>query len=284
MAYSDVILADSPLSYYRCDELSGTVSADASGNGYTGTYEGSPTLGSTDSIENTALVMDGVDDFITLPIDSAFELQVFSVEGWVKDVASNCAIWAYSPQGANIVALGAKLAVGPTNVFAIAGILGGATYESSITANVDLNDGDWHHIVATFNTTSGDVITYVDGVEETTGTLSGVIDWTPDLGESNPNYTGQLVGASPENNTQDLLFDGRLDEVAYYDAELTPTQVLAHFNAYIPPATFSSIHLGNGVSALPGQFMEVGTSSGSVIDPNLTGSLGTSSGNSEWWS
>jgi hypothetical protein len=42
---SDGVLGLSPIAYWRLGEASGTSAADASGNGHTGTYVGSPTLG-----------------------------------------------------------------------------------------------------------------------------------------------------------------------------------------------------------------------------------------------
>lgn len=40
MAYSDIILADNPIAYWKLDEASGTIAADSSGNGHHGTYNG----------------------------------------------------------------------------------------------------------------------------------------------------------------------------------------------------------------------------------------------------
>jgi alpha-L-fucosidase len=47
MPYSTQVLADTPVGYWRLGESSGTSAADASGNGLTGTYEGSFSLGQT---------------------------------------------------------------------------------------------------------------------------------------------------------------------------------------------------------------------------------------------
>src|SRR6202035_1756866 len=43
--YASTVLADSPLVYYRMNETSGTVAADSSGHGYTGTYGAGIALG-----------------------------------------------------------------------------------------------------------------------------------------------------------------------------------------------------------------------------------------------
>ena len=45
--YDAAVLADSPVAFWKLDEASGTVAADSSGNGNTGTYQGAVTLGET---------------------------------------------------------------------------------------------------------------------------------------------------------------------------------------------------------------------------------------------
>ncbi len=64
MAYADVVLADSPLAYYRLGESSGTTMTDSSGNGRHGTYVGSPTLGAAGLVPgDTCADFDGVNDY-----------------------------------------------------------------------------------------------------------------------------------------------------------------------------------------------------------------------------
>ncbi|MBI2606974.1 MAG: LamG domain-containing protein, partial [Deltaproteobacteria bacterium] len=46
-SYSQAVLADNPVGYWRLNETSGTSASDSSGNAQTGTYTNSPTLGQT---------------------------------------------------------------------------------------------------------------------------------------------------------------------------------------------------------------------------------------------
>ncbi len=52
-SYSASVLADSPLAYWRLGEASGTTAADASGNGRTGSYLNTPTLGAAGALAGT---------------------------------------------------------------------------------------------------------------------------------------------------------------------------------------------------------------------------------------
>src|SRR5258708_23704312 len=50
--YSNVVLAKGPVGYWRLGEASGPTAADASGNGYDGTYLRNPAFGQTAAILN----------------------------------------------------------------------------------------------------------------------------------------------------------------------------------------------------------------------------------------
>jgi hypothetical protein len=70
--YSSVVLAKGPVGYWRLGEASGPTVADASGNGYDGTYLGNPTLGQAGAIANdpdTAVGFNGPDsqDYVEIP-------------------------------------------------------------------------------------------------------------------------------------------------------------------------------------------------------------------------
>ena len=90
-AYRSQVLADEPLAYWRLGEPSGTSAADASGNGNTGTYGGSPTLGATGALAgdtDTATSFDGVNDNVSVPNNAALNLNgSFSIEFWAKQTS-----------------------------------------------------------------------------------------------------------------------------------------------------------------------------------------------------
>jgi len=89
------IAADSPILWWRLGEASGTTAADASGHSNTGTYQGSPTFGTTGLISgdtDTAVTFDGVDDRVisgtgisgypsaAVTIECAFKLTAVNVQ------------------------------------------------------------------------------------------------------------------------------------------------------------------------------------------------------------
>ena len=73
MSYSDVVLADSPSGYWKCDDaVEYGVIADSSGNGHDMTLSGGATLGAEGLLNedeasgSTSLLLDGVDGIAVL--------------------------------------------------------------------------------------------------------------------------------------------------------------------------------------------------------------------------
>ena len=83
--YSQTVLADSPRAYWRLGEASGTSAADASGNGRTGSYVASPTLGVPGALtgdSNTAVGFNGSSQYVNVPYMAALNPAQFTVEAW----------------------------------------------------------------------------------------------------------------------------------------------------------------------------------------------------------
>jgi len=78
-AYSDAVLADMPVRYYRLGDSSGTTAVDSSGNSQDGTYTGGVTLGASGAIQgdaDTAATFDGTDDYVSLPVGLEGEVKI----------------------------------------------------------------------------------------------------------------------------------------------------------------------------------------------------------------
>lgn len=85
--YSTVVLADSPLLYWRLNELSGSTAADASPNGNDGTFTGGVTFaasGIPNCAGDLAVTLDGSSGYISKTFAAALNPAQFSIEAWVK--------------------------------------------------------------------------------------------------------------------------------------------------------------------------------------------------------
>jgi hypothetical protein len=103
----------------------------------------------------------------------------------------------------------------------------GASNLRTFAANVEFEDGDWHHVVATVDGTgnSTGVVIYMDGVDVTNTYTSSFTppDWSAiaitDVTISSPTAT---VGGG--------YFDGVIDEVRVYDRILTGAEITRLYN------------------------------------------------------
>jgi hypothetical protein len=85
--YAEAVLADSPVSYWRLGESSGTVAVDEMGTNV-GTYVGSITLGQTGALvgdADTSVLFNPADSEITVADHASLDVgDVFSLECWVN--------------------------------------------------------------------------------------------------------------------------------------------------------------------------------------------------------
>ena len=99
---------------------------------------------------------------------------------------------------------GTSLDIRSTGDIFFAGRAGGSG-RFSVTVTGSYNDGNWHHVVATWDgtTTSGQVKVYVDGAEANTGTSSST--------ESSAATYNSRIGALASSGSNP--FDGTMDEI-----------------------------------------------------------------------
>jgi uncharacterized repeat protein (TIGR03806 family) len=91
--------------------------------------------------------------------------------------------------------------------------VGNVSSNYSITSLTSVNNGQWHHIAATRNATSGAMTLYVDGVPE-----ANVIGPVGPLTSLNGLRIGRL-------NSGGGFLAGSLDEILLYDTVLNPSQI-----------------------------------------------------------
>jgi hypothetical protein len=225
--YSSVIIADTPLAYWRLGEASTTpIAADSSGGAtsYNGFYTRGVTSGVTGAITgdpDTAASFDGASAFVVVPNGSngPFDLRNgFTLEAWIINngqsgvgqagrIVSNRATGGY---GFGILHTGTPDRVRFTT-------FGVKDYDSDLT--VVPEDGNWHHVAVVFDSTNAANF-YLDG--KPTDTIMGP-------GPANGSTADLNIGRNP--GTTQEYFNGSIDEVAVYNYELTAAQIAAHYAA-----------------------------------------------------
>lgn len=220
--YQAVILADSPLAYYRLGELLGTTADDFSGHAYHGSLHGGITLGATGLLagdSDTAMTFNGSSGYISLP--TTFEptgANPWSIEAWVKvsAVPSSGTYYAIIAFGTNATRQSAQLKINGTgggNAIFVCSTYAGDISGGSVTI------GTTYHVVGTYNGTSTRL--YVNG-----SLIAGPTAYALNIAMA---YAS--IGA--DGATVAEYFNGSIDEPAIYNYALSASQILAHYNAGI---------------------------------------------------
>jgi len=221
--YVSAVRSDGPLAYWRLGEASGATIAVDEYTTNPGTYVAGPTLGVAGALSgdtNKAVAFASASSqYVTVANNATFNVGTAaqSWEFWVKQ-ASLGATYIIIDKGGGTVGTGSPQVRLNQNVSGDIEFRSAGLAILAHTAAVIADTTTFHHIVVTKSSGSSTGKIYLDGVDVTIAdTASGFVNNTAAL-----NFGRQ--DAAPFN-----YLNGTLDEVAFYNTELTATQVAAHF-------------------------------------------------------
>lgn len=227
-SYEATILADTPVAYWRLDDLTGsTVAPDISGNNFDGSYYADAIFGVASPIE-------------TDPASTAISNRVASVPALDSGTlgtglwdAVTWEGWMYWPVGGLLADTGTLLCRN-----AQWGVLGGF---EELTTSISPIEGKWHYLVVTRNTNV--VRIYVDSVlaaQRTNVPITSMFRSIVGIDNNHFKWAGAfaphtadaswLLGVSGGGN---VWAAGGIDEPALYNYALTALQVRTHYEAAI---------------------------------------------------
>ena len=261
-SYEEVVLADGAVGYWRFEEGSGAKTAEDSAGDTDGTYNGI-TLGQpgpTEALGTAAEWSEPVEpgssniDFGDFGVGALGQLSNIdvpeghpgfdlnkqtSVEFWMKtsQISGDANSWR-SPVvfGEESPGDGDLQWGWVTNNGEIGFAIndgGGGVFRGPL-----VNDDTWHHIVQTFDFSSGELFIYLDG-EEALSTMAANNRFQDEDGGliRYMGWNSREDGAAGENSPHLLgQFVGLLDEVAIYSRVLSAEQVKQHFGLAFGPA------------------------------------------------
>lgn len=202
-SYAAVVLADSPVGFYRLEEGSGVVAFDSSTSNNDAAYVGAPTYGIIGAVDNGVDAVSG--SCIDVPADFG-SMSAATVEFWWKHTGQS-GIFRDSTRYSN------------TGWYMTTTALKTGSTVRTLQNWPSFTDGDWHHIVLT---TDGSTITaYADGTQRDNWSAT----WFDVTYAASPLRFGKN-GTNP-----DQWWPGAFDEIAIYDFELSSTRVAAHYAA-----------------------------------------------------
>jgi hypothetical protein len=229
VAYRDVIMADSPVAYWRLNEASGNFIDQVSSRAAVPT--GSPTRQVTGALggdTDTAAQFNGTTQYAEAAYAAAINpVAPFTVEAWVYltavPTASASVLASRSPWSSSSRA-GLELDVLPTSAkLSFQWGDGSNTTIYSAASPSGLNLNQWYHVVCTHDGSTGRL--YLDGLlVASTNAVYGRTTSAP-----------MRLAAGRTESTAAFFFPGRLDEIAVYATALSLTKVQAHHNAGLTP-------------------------------------------------
>jgi len=207
--------------YWPLDSTSGTSAIDLSGNGNNGVVNGA-TWNASGRV-NGCLSFNGVNNSvqITNPVCNDF-----SIAFWVKTTQTGG-----TPQWYNGAGLVDGDASGTANDFGTALVSGKFAFgvgnpDTTVLSTTAINDGAWHHCVATRQQATGVMSVYVDGKLQTTGTA----------GRNTLNASANLLFGEIGSGGSHY-FNGSLDEVMMFTRVLSSNEVAALYGNLVSAPT-----------------------------------------------
>lgn len=240
-SYGKAVYNDDPELYWRMNEAAGPTASDSGPSLSDGTYRGGVSYRAAGPASDPAYAADfnGIDGFVSSN-NSYSNPMNYSTEVWFKTTSTS---------GGKLIGFGCAQE-GLSGCYdrhtymdnsgrVTFGVWTGFT--NTITTDNSLNDGKWHHVVATQSSTDGMKL-FVDGK------LNGTNGQT-----SAQDYSGHWrVGGDNHWGCCTPFLAGTIDEAAVYSKVLTAAQVKAHYDASPaavneePRAAFTSSCTENG--------------------------------------
>ena len=207
---------------------------DQTVNQNNGTLTNGPTF---DSVDGGSINLDGVNDYIDFgnPIELQFTTS-FSISLWFKSSDTSDYILIAKDNTVGHATNDRSWALwgnrySGTNVLNFTIRNGGSSY--NVAGTVDHNDGNWHHLVATYESSTA-LKVYVDGSLEATNTTS-----IP----SSINNVGTNVNIGRAANGV-YYANAKIDEVGLFNSVLSASDVTAIYNSGAPQSLDSYSPVG----------------------------------------
>ncbi|MFZ2414530.1 MAG: LamG domain-containing protein [Minisyncoccia bacterium] len=204
------------VAYWNLDETTGLSATDSSGNGNTGNLSTGPTW--ANGLIGGGLSFDGTNGYY-VDAGNATSLQL-SEKGTIS-------LWinmsSYYPTNSRYIFGRSDFLIysdyNTSEEVISLKISNGTTYYPRVVDVMPLNE--WHHLAVTYDGTlaSNNVVTYFDGMQQYTGTVTGSL--------VSPTATWYM-GDNPSSWDS---FDGTIDDVRIYNRTLSADEILAQYNA-----------------------------------------------------
>ncbi len=198
--------------WWKLDEGSGNIAADSGDKGLDGSLVGDTSW--VDGIIEGALAFDGDGDYVDLGKDAGFDItRQITISTWIKVNAFDKKFQSIITKGDSAWRLHRHRGKNALQ-FTCSGLVVPDNRWGNISGTADVNDGQWHHAVGTYD--GSQICLYVDGRLDVSSTASGTI-----------NINDQPVYIGENSERPSRFWNGLIDDVRLYSYALTADEVAA---------------------------------------------------------
>ena len=219
------------------------------------------------NVFNYVLDLNGSNEAAYVDDDPAFETTDFSIQAWVNPSSlPSTGNQAWFVNKNRVYRMGLDNNGGTTKI--IAQHRSGGTYENIEGSTLLDASGGWYHVVFTFDDSSNRLRIYVNGSKI-----------------NQESYSGSTVNQNSEfsigrrHDTNGAYYDGKIDEVAYWDTELSANAISTLYNSGNPLSASSNSgnYSSSGNLVMYYRFQEnLNDSEGSFDLTNYNNNIGSS--------
>lgn len=215
-SFSQINLDSCLVAYYALD----SIPIDYSTYGIQGIINGATLDTGRNGFANTAYHFNGTNQYIDCDTNQRGITDKVTASVWIRKTTMNTSVETILMKyrgGTGTIQQGFQLVIHPGGHPRISGRMGQSGtsgYYMFIADEINVTDGDWHHVLGTIDQNEWNL--WVDGYH--IGTVIGV---SPNPSLVNPDILA--IGFYPE--VQGLYFDGTMDEVRIYNRVLTNAEI-----------------------------------------------------------
>ncbi len=259
-SYSDAIMADNPLIYYRYQDTGSTVtdlgSGDVDGTVFSGATQGvsagpvAPLYPGFQS-DNKGITFNGSSssyvsvDTVSLGNAGLEGASAVTVEFWLNPTSYSTGVILDIPLGkagfGDVTGIGVNIST-DGNVRLSGRSNGNDSFQQYTFSDTGIGLNEWSQVTAIFDYTNDTVSLYVNGLSiGVSGTLawgSSTLDGV-DIATTDTRQGISRAGINP--------FEGALDELSIYNYGLSSTEIADHYAAAIPESSSMSLLMGSVV-------------------------------------
>ena len=166
------------------------------------------------NIDNYALVFDGIDDKVVLEGITVVNEFPFTLSAWYKTTSSDYQYIVYNGRSESNIT-GNSISMDNGHIILESFLFSGSVNQTQIIDPATTNDGNWHHVVAIYESATSRLL-YVDGILKGTD--------TDELNNLSHNLNRFSVGIR-EDATPNNFFTGEIDEIRVYQGTLSLSDV-----------------------------------------------------------